>query len=274
VLASTRGIGIGHEIVALDGSSWGLAVSDDSHCWHLAGGRIAQKNTEGKKWQWKVNVSPLAAQNVQPCGEAAADDSEAVLAEPFLVHICSWLVLKWAQRALITCRGWKGVLQSRVPLTLPPPQSDALLEFCLLEVLVRFDDARLPLPLSAIYNEMLVAGRRIANDPRSRQHLEASICQFLGPSCKAQQQQFLKDIVPHHIAWSPDVKTAGFRSLERLGKHFHNERLIETYHQTWHKRIHHSPNTRTCQEWLLTLVNRSHKLYTDHLEWVTASTQQ
>merc|ERR1712100_712978 len=38
-----------------------------------------------------------------------------------------------------------------------------------------------------------------------------------------------------------------------------------------HKRIHHSPNTRTCKELLLTRVNRQHKLYLEHERWTKES---
>merc|ERR1711974_471450 len=106
-------------------------------------------------------------------------------------------------------------------------------------------------------------------DPRARAYLEASIVRDQGPACKAQQQHLLKQGRPHHVCWQAEIKSSGFRSLERLAKHFDGERLIEAFHQRWHKRIHHSPNTRTCMEWLLTKVNRNHPWFVEHERWAS-----
>jgi hypothetical protein len=199
--------------------------------------------------------------------EMQTQDADFSGVEHSLLDICSYLPLKWALQALMTCRSWSSILHSHLPLVLPPPQGDALLQLCLMEVLLHFDEDRLPLPLSALYSEMIVAGRRLAASPRGCQRLESLICRSLGPACKAQQQRFLQDILPHHVAWSPDVKTSGFKSLERMGKHFHDEKFIGIFVHTFHKRLHHSPNTRTCREQLLKSVNRQHKLYIEHEAW-------
>eukprot|EP00435_Cladocopium_sp_Y103_P049835 s1553_g15.t1 len=70
----------------------------------------------------------------------------------------------------------------------------------------------------------------------------------------------------------PDVKTSGHRTLERMARNFHSMDLIEVTKQRWHKRIHHSPNTRTCIELLLTGVNRSHPLFLEHEAWALQKT--
>merc|ERR1740121_1575230 len=74
---------------------------------------------------------------------------------------------------------------------------------------------------------------------------------------------------------NPELPTSGLhatwwgqRSLRnRMFKHFAEARLIEVFHQRWHKRIHHSPNTRTCTEWLMTRVNRHHSVFLEHEQW-------
>jgi len=207
-----------------------------------------------------------------PPGVAAAGPCEGRghdgrLAECTVLGACDRLPLRAVLRALPVCRDWAAALVGYAPLALPPPQADALLQFCLLEVLIAFDDARLPLPMSAVYSEMRAAARRACASPAVRAHLEDSIFRRLGAACKSQQEQFLREGRPHHVAWSADFKGSGFRTLERLAKHFDSERLIEVFHQRWHKRIHHSFNTRTCMEWLLTKVNRRHPLFVQHELW-------
>lgn len=60
------------------------------------------------------------------------------------------------------------------------------------------------------------------------------------------------------------MKSSGFRTLERFSRHFSGERLIETMRQKWRKTIHHSPNVRTCEELLLTRINKRHPLFLSH----------
>lgn len=197
------------------------------------------------------------------------DYADYGLPEHELLLVCDWLPLRDALRLASTCRSWTGSLTGHIPLMLPPPQVDALLQFCLLEVLAVFDDDRLPLPISAVYSEMRAVARRVASDPRALAHLEASVCRDLGPASKAQQRCFLREGLgrPHHVRWQAEIKISGFRTLERFAKHFSNERLIKTVLEHWHKRIHHSPNVRKCNEWILAFVHRGHPLFLEHARW-------
>eukprot|EP00746_Dinoflagellata_sp_MGD_P071961 gnl/MRDRNA2_/MRDRNA2_29250_c0_seq1.p1 gnl/MRDRNA2_/MRDRNA2_29250_c0~~gnl/MRDRNA2_/MRDRNA2_29250_c0_seq1.p1 ORF type:complete len:819 (+),score=103.74 gnl/MRDRNA2_/MRDRNA2_29250_c0_seq1:64-2457(+) len=52
VVADTHETG-GWYILGIDGDLWGQAVEDEGHCWRLDSGRIAKKETEGTKWNWK-----------------------------------------------------------------------------------------------------------------------------------------------------------------------------------------------------------------------------
>ena len=44
--------GVGHEILGLDGSSWGKVVSGTADRWNFGNGRHAKKNTWGTMWFW------------------------------------------------------------------------------------------------------------------------------------------------------------------------------------------------------------------------------
>lgn len=273
--------------MGLDRRPRGRVVAEEEYCWRLADGRAVFKAAEGRRWHWGGRGSSAAAsESSVPCSPAVAAAAPPVVAaaaragwvaaelptmlglpEPTVHGLCEWLPLSAATRALAACRQLAAALMPRVPLALPPPQADAFLEFCLLEVLVAFDDDRLPLPISAVWGEMRAAARRAASSPAARGHLEALVFRALGPACRAQQERFLNERCPHHIAWSPDVGSSGFRTVERMFKHFAEARLIEVFHQRWHKRIHHSPNTRTCTEWLMTRVNRNHSAFVEHEQW-------
>jgi len=257
--------GIGAEIVGADGKPWGTVVAEERHCWRLARGRTAKKAMEGRKWHWAA-LRPEAAP--QPARRPVRSEG-GEWPEVLVLGTCDWLPLESALCAMRTCKDWAAALTDHVPLTLPPPQADALLQFCLLEVLVRFDDDRLPLPISALYSEMRLAERRVATSSVTRRRVEESIFRTLGPAFKSQQEQFLRRRRPHHVAWSAELKNSGFRTLERLAKHFGvgQDRLIEIFHQRWQKQIHHTPNTRTCWEWVLTKVNRQHPLWVEHATW-------
>merc|ERR1712224_161967 len=71
----------------------------------------------------------------------------------------SFLSLPVVLRAGRTCRWWAALASNSV-IDLAPSRADRVLEFCLLEVLYSFDDARLPLPMSAIYGEMCAVARK------------------------------------------------------------------------------------------------------------------
>lgn len=45
--------GVGGVILGLDGTEWGKVIADEGACWRLESGRIAKKETEGYRWNWK-----------------------------------------------------------------------------------------------------------------------------------------------------------------------------------------------------------------------------
>lgn len=258
---------VGCKIIGMDGRDWGQVVSGEPNCWRFSDGRMARKDTEGRKWRWASQV-PQSMRGSHRSLEHTADNvNEEHLPELVIISICNWLPLHDVLRSVATCKAWSACLSGHVPLTLPPPQVDALLQFCLLEVLVCFDDGRLPLPMSAIWDDMRKAGRRAIASPSVRIQLENLVFRNLGPANRSQQEEFLREQRPHHVAFSIELKGSGFRTLERLGKHYDSENIIEVLHQRWHKQIHNSPNTRTCTEWLLTKVNRAHPLFLEHQVW-------
>ncbi|CAK9004434.1 Uncharacterized protein SCF082_LOCUS8179 [Durusdinium trenchii] len=206
------------------GALWGSVVAEEAQGWRLDTGHVAKKASENVQWRWDdVYTIELELEGLSdlPPPEDTAEARRSTHA--VLLHIFQWLSLRSALRASAGTRRWAAGAKAALPVELPPPQVDALLEFCLLQVLQAFDETRLPLPMTAVYAEMRAAGRKAL-----------------------------------------DVKTSGHRSLERMARHFHNLTLVEVTKQRWHKRIHHSPNTRTCVELLLTGVNRSHPLFLEH----------
>jgi len=44
--------GVGSNIQGINGEPWGIVVADEGHCWRLSNGRLAKKDTEGKRWNW------------------------------------------------------------------------------------------------------------------------------------------------------------------------------------------------------------------------------
>lgn len=271
---SSSGGGVGHAIVGADAKPWGRVIAEEPSCWRLADGRCAKKSNEGRKWRWcqRGGAGGPPSPGVAPARGAddvstSADVGNVTFPELALRAVCDWLVLGDALPLLAVCREWASLLVGRLPLLLPPPQLDAFLQFCLLEVLMDFDDDRLPLPMSAVYGEMRTVARRAIANPVARGHLEISILRPLGQKCSSQQRELLMEGRPQHVHWEAELKNSGFKTLERLSKHFHAARLIETFHQRWRKRVHHSHNSRSCAEWLLTKVNRGHPLFVEHARW-------
>lgn len=222
------------------------------------------------KDQWEGLNPECSCRTAPLCGPTPPKrKSDPVALDLWLVPAVDWLHLHGVRNAAAACREWAEALSVRPSLVLPPPQLDELLQFCLLEVLVSLDEARLPLPITAIYGEMRSIARRAAANPRSRARLEelALARAPLGPSYRSQQERLIAEGRPHHISWDAEIRSSSFRTVEKFAKHFQGERLIEIFHQRWRKRIHHSPNTRTCKEWLLTRVNHDHPLYTVHRSW-------
>lgn len=178
-----------------------------------------------------------------------------------LTSVFNWLPIAKVLSAGSSCKCWRA-LAARLPLVLPPARADALLTFCLLEVLHHIDVSKLPRPLTAIYGEMTSCARRALVCTELRTHLEASTVQkFADASLQHHASR------PHHILWSLDVKRSSWKNLPKLWKHFRSIGLIETCQQRWFKQIHHSGNTRTCSESLLKHVNKSHPLLRDHASW-------
>lgn len=267
--------GIGAEIEKLNGHFLGTVVAEDRRSWHLDDGKAVRKATQGQKWRWIAGLSDAtttddaASTSRSPSTRqssvrarianevAELEVHECILPDWAIVSVTKWLPLGPAMRLQMACRTWAALLNGHIPILLLPPQTDALLAFCLLEVLLCFDDQRLPLPMSAVYGEMRVAARRSSMEPRARKYLEP----FLGSER------------PHHICWEVDIKQSHFKTLDRLAKHFDGKRLIETCRKRWRQQIHHSPNYRTCTELLLTRVNRSHPLFLEHEQWTVAAEQ-
>ncbi|CAJ1345807.1 unnamed protein product [Effrenium voratum] len=261
---------LGVIIRGMGGASWGRAVAEEPSCWHLDTGHMAKKCAENLLWRWDDALELELELAGLPDDEAAS--LWEGLPQAMLLHCCGYLSLRSALPVAATCRRYTEHLAKAVPVELPPPQVDALLEFCLLQVLLGFDEERLPLPVTAIYAEMRGAAKRAVVNAEARLRLESTVLQAVGRSCKAQQKDLLDGFAdgrshPHHVSWMPDVKSSCHRSLERMAKHFHSTNLIEVTKQRWHKRIHHSPNTRTCTELLLIGVNRTHPLFQEHEAW-------
>jgi len=210
---------------------------------------------------------------VPDCGRSRIgsswQDDAAPTTELAITGAFQWLSLQTITCAARVCQCWAS-FATHVPVQLPPPQVDLVLQFCLLEVLADFDDDRLPLPMSAVFGEMCVAARKATACQQRRLQLERQVLRVAGPAYKTQQLEFFKNLRVHHVPWQKacaDLRRSGFKTLEKLGKYFHSEKLIDVFHQRWRKQIHHSPNTRTCKEWLLTRVNREHPLFVEHMLW-------
>ncbi|CAE7864303.1 unnamed protein product, partial [Symbiodinium microadriaticum] len=232
---------IGSAIAGVGGASWGRVLAEDAKSWLLDSGRRAKKASENVQWRWEDAVSTqdgtTGSWTLPP-----AVEFEAVEVEPssewddypqaMLINSCSFLSLKSATASLSACKRWAQALRGRFPVELPPPQVDKLLQFCLLQVLLVFDETRLPLPITAVYSEMRSAGRRATAEPAARSRLESMVLQPAGPSYRAQQSDFLGSFSDgrrqrHHVCWLPDVKSSGFKSLDKMARHFHATDLIE-----------------------------------------------
>lgn len=256
-------------------------AADERFCL-LDSGHAVKQSGEGRTWRWappplgeesavaRAYTSKLKVQHA-----TCLDHFDALL----IVGILDWLPFKPAIACLAACRHWNAALSGRLPLILPKPQVDALLLFCLLQTLVEFDENRLPLPISAIYGEMRMAARSLMSNVKARKRCEETVLQPFGRSCRTQQERLLNMLClggrPYHVAWRADVRRSSFDSLRKLPKHFHESGLIEVVQHRWRKQekdgSHHSPNTRTHQELMLTSVNRNHNLFREHCAWATYS---
>lgn len=272
---------LGANIRGVGGALWGRVVAEEFQGWRLDTGHIAKKVSENVQWRWDDTYAihvELEGLELPPSADLEDHTGWDGLPQAVLFHIYEWLSLRSALRAAASSRRW-AQSAAALPVELPPPQVDALLQFCLLQVLQAFDETRLPLPMTAIYAEMRAAARKALAGTSARHRMESMVLQSVGRSCLSAQKDLLAGLAAgrchrHHISWMPDVKTSGHRTLERMARHFHSMDLIEVTKQRWHKRIHHSPNTRTCIELLLTGVNRSHPLFLEHEAWALQKTTE
>lgn len=232
-------------------------------------------NTSGKKlehlWTQKTKLTPDDVNNCQSQNASLSQWQENGLpaTEIAVSRAFDFLNLPSVLQSARICKTWQTFAE-KTQVQLPPPQVDSALQFWLLEVLCDFDDNRLPLPMSAIYGEMCAGARRTWSCDDRLAKVEAQVIQMQGPANKTAQVAFLEGCRPHHIAWPQvvaDLRRSGFKSLEKMGNHYHKTRLIDVFNQRWRKRIHHSPNIRVCTEWLLTKVNREHPMYVEHSAW-------
>lgn len=231
------------------------------------------------------SLSPLLLPQAAPMYAAAADAQEGYeldvrevepvrggvarvgaddLLNSDLSGICDALSLPEGLALLCACKATCQALSRHLPIEPPPPQLDWFLQYCLLEVLLRFDDSRLPLPMSALYSDMRHAAKRVLACSTCLSRIYQGTMRVVSPACKSKQEHFLRQNRPHHVQWAPNMKSSGFRTLERFSRHFCGERLIETHNKKWRKTIHHSPNVRTCEELLLTRINKEHPLFLSH----------
>ncbi|CAE8737418.1 unnamed protein product [Polarella glacialis] len=267
----------------LSGKKWGCMIAEDLKYWKLDTDRFAKKSAEGIKWRWEEAVSGrLVAKghNVALRVETGGNSSGwGVSPEVVVTRACDWLPLQSAIASMACCRQWAAALRGRIPLSLPPPQVDLLMQFLLLHVLSTFNTERLPFPMSAIYSQMRVAARQASASIEVRTRLEAMVLKRLGPSCRSQQDKLL-DLIregknkPHHVAMVANVKKSSHQTLERFARHFETLRVIQVNYQRPPTSIPPSPNLRTCRELLLTKVNRSHALFLDHKLWLQQAVQQ
>jgi hypothetical protein len=62
--ACTVSSGVGASIQGMGGEHWGTVVADEGHCWRLSSGRIAKKDTEGRRWNW-ASAPDVAADDLE-----------------------------------------------------------------------------------------------------------------------------------------------------------------------------------------------------------------
>lgn len=104
-----------------------------------------------------------------------------------LTGICDSLSLTEGLSLLWTCKATCQALSRHLPLEPPPPQLDWFLQYCLLEVLVRFDDSRLPLPMSALYSDMRHAAKRVLACSTCLSRVYQNTMCMMSPACKSKQ---------------------------------------------------------------------------------------
>lgn len=180
-----------------------------------------------------------------------------------------FLVLPEILHAGRICRCWRA-LTMHVPIEVKPCQAVAVLQFCLLEVLCDYSDSRLPLPWTAVFGDMRRLVRRLYRKPSHCSRLADAASSQLGCTDRIERLRVLQVSFPHHVAWPracSDLRHTGFKTLEKMGRHFQAEQLVEVSMQRWRARVHHTPNMRSCKELMLTHIGWQHPLLMAHIAW-------
>lgn len=186
--------------------------------------------------------------------ECSGDSHSAELA---LAEAFAWLQVPAVVYAGRSCRSWRAWSRQLPKQVADPKTMDAMLTFCLLEVLSEFSEARLPFPLTAIYGEMCAKARKVAADAALLDRMARFVCCAHPPARAAMDRA-------QHVIWTLDIKQSSFKNLEKMWRHFHSKRVIEAHQQRWFKSMKNGKNTRTCCEWLLTRVNFEHQALVEH----------
>lgn len=211
----------------------------------------------------KAEAGAAVASADAACVAACSPWCDSLVVEVTLPDAFGFLELPVLLRSSRTCRCW-ATAASSLQVELRQPQAIRVLRFCLVEVLYDFDDDRFPLPLSAIYGDMCKVARRAYAADGHAPRL-ASFCFGTLPH----EQAPSRGGAPHHVSWHRacgDLRQSGLKTLEKMGRFFQAERLIDVSLQRWRKRIH-KKNLLSCKEWLVTRANRQHPAFNEHAAW-------
>merc|ERR1712048_983573 len=80
--------GIGSNILGINGECWGQVIDDEGHCWRLASGRIAKKETEGLKWNWEFWTWDVNTEHYVWTADTACHDCGGVEREIYSMLWC------------------------------------------------------------------------------------------------------------------------------------------------------------------------------------------
>merc|ERR1739848_668443 len=101
--------------------------------------------------------------------------------------------------------------------------------------LFNFSESRLPFPLTAVYGEMCAVARRATGVCELSTRMASFVIGAIGTpgSTSLALEAVLRR--PQHVLWHLDVRQSGFKSLEKMWRHFHSKRLLEAHQQRWYK---------------------------------------
>ncbi|CAK0856760.1 unnamed protein product, partial [Prorocentrum cordatum] len=204
--------------------------------------------------QAEASRQELGRELRSPWQESPSDShsAEVVLSQAF-----QWLHVPAVVRAGRACRCWRAWSRQLPTRIADQKTMDAMLTFCLLEVLSEFSDARLPFPLTAVYGEMCAKAREATTVEGLSGRMASFVCSAHAPAGARMRHA-------QHVVWGLDVRQSSFKNLEKMWRHFHSKRLIDAHQQRWYKSMKNGKNTRTCCEWLLTRVNFGHQAFGDY----------